>query len=131
MKISIPFLASTIVLLCIINLSGQQSAQISIPFEIYDNAGGQKTLHFGLDQTATDSIDYLLGESDLPPFPPIGAFDARFILPKNSFNGSLSSWIDYRFAAGFPFTGTLEHRLKYQSAGGATKCILAGIYHPK
>ena len=63
---------------------------------------------------------FILGESDLPPFPPIGAFEARFILPNNNFNGSLSSYKDYRFATDFPFSGTVEHRFKYQSAGGAT-----------
>jgi|GEM_PF-4641407 len=98
----------------------QSEAQISIPFEIYDNAGGQKILYFGLDQTATDGIDIHLGESDLPPYPPTGAFDARWLLPENGFNGSLSSWLDYRNAPGFPFTGTVEHRFRYQSAGGAT-----------
>ncbi len=114
------YLPITILWLYTINVFSQTSAQISIPFEVYDNAGGQKTLYFGLDQTATDEIDFLLGESDLPPFPPIGAFDARFILPKNNFNGSLSSWKDYRFAADFPYSGTVEHRFKYQNAGGAT-----------
>jgi len=108
------------VLFFVVSITAQQTAQVSIPFEVYDNAGGQKTLYFGLDQTATDSIDFLLGESDLPPFPPVGAFDARFILPKNNFSGLLSSWIDYRFAAGLPYSGTIEHRLKYQSKGGAT-----------
>jgi hypothetical protein len=114
------YLPITILWLYTINIFGQTSAQISIPFQVYDNAGGQKTLYFGLDQTATDGIDIQLGESDLPPFPPIGAFEARWILPENNFNGSLSSWSDYRYAAGFPFSGTLEHRLKYQSADGAT-----------
>jgi len=109
-----------IVSLFIVCLRGQQTAQISIPFEVYDNAGGQKTLYFGLDQTATDGIDIHLGESDLPPFPPNGVFEARWILPENNFNGSLSSWSDYRFAAGFPYSGTKEHRLRYQSVEGAT-----------
>ncbi|MDH3268057.1 MAG: T9SS type A sorting domain-containing protein [Ignavibacteria bacterium] len=109
-----------IVIICAGSIYSQTSAQISIPFQVYDNAGGQKILYFGLDQTATEGIDIQLGESDLPPFPPIGAFDARFILPKNNFNGSLSSWKDYRYTAGFPFSDTLEHRLKYQSAEGAT-----------
>ena len=99
----------------------QSEAQISIPFEIYDNAGGQKILYFGLDQTATDGIDFLLGESDLPPYPPTGAFDARWILPQNGFNGSLSSWLDYRNAPGFPYSGTVEHRFRYQSMLGATE----------
>jgi len=103
-----------------INFFGQSTPQISIPFEIYDNAGGQKTLYFGLDQTASDGIDVHLGESDLPPYPPNGVFDARWILPENGFNGSLSSWSDYRFASGFPFSGTIEHRFRYQNAEGAT-----------
>jgi hypothetical protein len=122
MKINLQFFnyVPTIVLLFVVCLRGQQTAQISIPFEVYDNAGGQKTLYFGLDQTATDGIDINLGESDLPPFPPTGAFEARWILPENNFNGSLSSWSDYRFAAGFPYSGTKEHRLRYQSAEGAT-----------
>jgi len=105
---------------CTINIFCQVSAQISIPFNVYDNAGGQKILQFGLDQTATESIDIHLGESDLPPYPPSGAFDARFLLPENNFSGSLSSILDYRFAAAFPFSGAIEHRLRYQSAEGAT-----------
>jgi hypothetical protein len=113
------------------NICGQVSAQISIPFELYDNAGGQKTLYFGLDQTATDAIDINLGESDLPPFPPIGAFEARWILPENNFNGSLSSWSDYRFASGFPYSGTIEHRLKYQSAEGATIMYFSWNFPPE
>ena len=103
-----------------INIYTQTPAQVSIPFEIYDNAGGQKTLYFGLDQTAGDGIDVHLGESDLPPYPPTGAFDARWILPQNGFNGSLSSWRDYRFAEGFPYSGTIEYRFRYQSMDGAT-----------
>jgi hypothetical protein len=74
-----------------------------------------------LDQTATDGIDIHLGESDLPPYPPAGAFDARWILPQNGFNGSLSSWLDYRNASGFPYSGTVEHRFRYQSMLGATE----------
>lgn len=109
-----------LVLINVNNIYNQTSAQISIPFEVYDNAGGEKTLYFGLDQSATDGIDVHLGESDLPPFPPIGAFDARWLLPQNGFNGSLSSWSDYRFASSFPFSGTIEYRFRYQSTTGAT-----------
>lgn len=119
------FLSITILWLYNINIFGQESAQISIPFEIYDNAGGQKTLYFGLDQTATDGIDINLGESELPPYPPLGAFDARWLLPENNFSGSLSSWSDYRFASGFPFSATIEHRFRYQSAAGATAMFIS------
>ena len=114
-----------------INFYGQSTSQISKPFEIYDNAGGQKTLYFGLDQTATDGIDFLLGESDLPPYPPTGAFDARWLLPQNGFNGSLSSWLDYRNAPGFPYSGTVEHRFRYQSAGGATAMFFSWNLPPE
>ncbi len=102
-----------------LNIFAQGIAEVSIPFQVYDNAGGEKVLYFGLDPTATDTIDFHLGESNLPPVPPAGAFDARWILPKNNFNGSLSSWNDYRNVPGFPFTDTLEHRLWYQAKTGA------------
>ena len=114
-----------------LNVFTQQSAQVSIPFLVYDNAGGNKTLYFGLDQTASDSLDPELGESDLPPLPPVGAFDARFILPNNNFNGSLSSWSDYRYAPSFPYTGTEEHRLKYQSTQGATVFYFSWNFSPE
>jgi hypothetical protein len=114
-----------------ISLFGQLTPQISIPFEIYDDAGGQKILYFGLDQTATDAIDFHLGESDLPPYPPTGAFDARWILPQNGFNGSLSSWSDFRFASGFPFSGNLEHRFHYQCAEGATAMFFRWNLQPE
>ncbi|MBK9099331.1 MAG: T9SS type A sorting domain-containing protein [bacterium] len=110
----------TILSLCYVNNFCQSTPQISISFEIYDDAGGQKTLYFGLDQTATDGIDIHLGESELPPYPPVGAFDARWLLPENGFSGTLSSWSDYRFVPAFPFTGTIEHRFRYQSRSGAT-----------
>jgi hypothetical protein len=114
-----------------LNLFAQQLPQISIPFLVYDNAGGNKTLYFGLDQTASDSLDPQLGESDLPPLPPVGAFDARFILPINNFNGSLSSWYDYRNAPSFPYSGTKEHRLRYQSAAGATVFYFSWNFPPE
>jgi hypothetical protein len=110
----------TYLLFYTIVMSAQSTAQVSLSIMIYDNAGGQKTLYFGLDQTASNGIDVHLGESDLPPLPPSGAFDARWLLPNNNFNGSLSSWIDYRFASGFPFSGTVEHRFGFQSSDGAT-----------
>lgn len=120
----------TILLLCSFSGNGQVPAQISIPFEIYDNAGGQKTLYFGLDQTATNGIDVHLGESDLPPYPPTGAFDARWLLPENNFIGTLSSWLDYRFVSSFPFSGTIEHRFRFQSAMGATFMVVSWNFPP-
>ena len=114
-----------------INIFGQGLAQISIPFEVFDNAGGQMTLYFGLDQSATDGIDIHLGESEAPPYPPIGVFDARWILPENNFNGSVSSWSDYRYAIGFPFSGTIENRFRYQPAQGATSMFFSWNLPPE
>jgi hypothetical protein len=94
-------------------------AFIDIPITISDNAGGSKVIDFGLDLTATDGIDPSLGESDLPPFPPAGAFEARFWLPPYT-AGALTSYKDYRNAPAFPFTGPKEHRLKWQYSDFAT-----------
>jgi hypothetical protein len=124
-------IVTLLVVMSTLNVFSQQSAQISIPFLVYDNAGGNKTLFFGLDQTASDSLDPNLGESDLPPLPPTGAFDARFILPINNFNGSLSSWRDYRYVPSFPYSGTEEHRLKYQAAQGATVFYFSWDFPPE
>lgn len=131
-KISIGrlILSLTLLLLYTFSVNGQVPAQVSIPFEIYDNAGGQKTLYFGLDQTATNGIDVHLGESDLPPYPPTGAFDARWLLPENNFIGTLSSWLDYRNVANFPFSGTVEHRFRFQSAMGATFMVVSWNFPP-
>jgi len=79
-------------------------------------------MYFGLDSLATDGIDIIFGESDVPPFPPIGAFEARFFLPENNFSGSLGSYLDIRNAT-FPYTGQKEFRLAYQPGSG-TKIII-------
>ena len=115
----------------ILNLYAQGMAEVSIPFNVYDNAGGEKVLYFGIDTTATDTIDFHLGESNLPPVPPAGAFDARWILPKNDFSGTLSSWFDFRNTPGFPFTDTLEHRLKYQAKSDADTMIFSWNFPPE
>ncbi len=74
-----------------------------------------KELLFGQSENATDGIDEVLGEMELPPQPPAGVFDARFILP----SGMEASVIDFRNSeldsidwqinfqpgdAGYPFT---------------------------
>ncbi len=69
----------------------------------------------GLDLTATNGIDPTLGESDLPPFPPAGVFECRFDL--QPYAGSpLSTYFDYRNAPIFPYTGTVQHTLWFQTS---------------
>ncbi len=57
------------------------STTFSIPLIIVD---GPKvdTLHFGLQPTATFCRDVALGELEMPPVPPNGVFDTRFIDPR-------------------------------------------------
>ncbi|OGU77720.1 MAG: hypothetical protein A2V93_10355 [Ignavibacteria bacterium RBG_16_34_14] len=69
-----------------------------------------REVHFGLDSTATDSIDLHLGESNIPPdgcF--LGANCVIFAIPINNFNGFIS-WKDFRFGE-LPYSGQKEHRL--------------------
>ena len=75
-------------------------------------------MRFGIDSSGTDGIDPQLGEfGPLPPFPAAGVFEVQFFLPENNFNGSLSSYCDYR-GAYLPFIGQKEWRLAYQTAYG-------------
>lgn len=111
-----------------VTIFAQQEPAVKVPITIDDGAGASKTLHFGLDPNATDGIDVQFGESDLPPYPPQGAFDTRFLLPENNFSGTLSSWDDYR-QADLPFTGQKEHRLRYQPAFGTVINITWNFPH--
>ncbi|MFN3695487.1 MAG: T9SS type A sorting domain-containing protein, partial [Ignavibacterium sp.] len=65
---------------------------------------------------------------DVPPFPPIGAFEARFFLPENNFSGSLGSYLDIRYAT-FPFTGQKEFRLAYQPGFGSVINVTWNLPH--
>jgi hypothetical protein len=101
-------------------LAGNIFAQaVDIPLSFSDGITTNNQIRVGLDLTATPGIDPALGESDLPPFPPAGAFEARFDL--TPFAGQpLSSYQDYRNPGAFPFTGSVEHRAIWQLGTGAT-----------
>lgn len=77
------------------------------------------TLYFGADPSATDGIDVAFGETNLPPFPPAGSFEARWLLPENSFSGSLSSDDDYRTGS-VPLNTSYEYRMQYQLTTGGS-----------
>jgi hypothetical protein len=85
---------------------------VNIPFSGTDGTTAIP-LAVGLDLAATNCIDPALGESDLPPFPPAGVFDIRFDLAPYGCP-ALSTAKDYRNAAAFPFTGTVQHLLWWQ-----------------
>jgi hypothetical protein len=94
-----------------INIFAQ--AQVDISLSGSDGTSNI-ALNVGLDPTATTGIDPSLGESDLPPFPPAGVFEIRFDLFEYA-GSNLSSYQDYRNAA-FPFTGTVQHTLWWQTS---------------
>jgi hypothetical protein len=99
-----------LVTLCSALTFGQ--ATVTIPFSATDGST-TLTLKVGLDPAATNCIDPALGESDLPPFPPAGVFDIRFDLSPYGCP-TLSTFYDFRFAASFPYSGTVQHMLWWQ-----------------
>lgn len=60
------------------NLSTSQ--YVKMPLIISDGSAlGIDTIYFGIDPVATNGIDANFGEQELPPAPPSGVFDARFV----------------------------------------------------
>ena len=105
---------SLVVLFCTLGF-GQAAVDIAL-----SGTDGTTTipLAVGLDLTATECIDPALGESDLPPFPPAGVFEIRFDL--NPYGcPNLSTYFDYRNAPAFPYTGTVQHTLWWQTSAAA------------
>ncbi|MCF8414334.1 MAG: tandem-95 repeat protein, partial [Melioribacteraceae bacterium] len=119
----------------LINLS--ISAQsLTLPLIITDNDGGIDTLHFGLNQNATNNLDAALGEVPLPPLPPTGIFDARFNLPDGNASlidlrqGNASSVVEFvysmQFQAGTGSTMTFYWDLPTGVTGNLSD-LLGGI----
>ena len=104
------------ILLTVANIFGQ--AAVDIPLSATNDTF---TYEFavGLDLTATNCIDTLLGECGgiSPPIPPPGVPDFRIVLPPEC--GQVFACNDYRPPGNpptFPFTGTIEHTLWYQTS---------------
>lgn len=100
-----------------------QEAALELQIAVGDNAGAQTLLLCGLDPSAGDSLDNHLGEQELPPFPPTGVFEARFVghdinLPELG-EGTYS---DFRNGDS-TVTDTVLHELKYQVGEGSTITI--------
>ena len=60
-------------------IHGTSCAQVREMILTISDGNAAETLHFGLMPGATDSIDAGLGEMEVPPPPPAGVFDARFV----------------------------------------------------
>lgn len=90
---------------------------------VTDSVDGTFDLKFGIDPQANEGIDLNMGESLLPPVPPPTVFEARFFLPMGEFSGDTASYKDIRNGS-FPFTGTKEHRIRYQVGSGSKIFII-------
>ena len=80
-------------------------------------------MRFGLDRSATDGIDRNLGEEELPPPPPSGVFDARFIgddinMPKLG----LGSYRDFRSGDEL-YSGVVVHEIRCQTRNNSKLTI--------
>jgi hypothetical protein len=70
-------------------LTNQWSATINV-----SNSAASQNLIYGQDGRATNGIDAILAEAELPPLPPSATFDTRFILPVTPSVGSLRDFRD-------------------------------------
>jgi hypothetical protein len=94
---------------------------VDLILTVTDGVGTQE-LRFGLDPGATDTIDTGIGEAELPPLPPSGVFDARFVGDDIGINLGQGLWLDYREGD----TSTADrriHELKYQAGSGTAITI--------
>ena len=103
-----------------------QTPAVDIPLTVSDSAGGSQQLRFGLDPSATDGIDAILGESELPPAPVAGVFDARFVGDDIGLSLSLSLGQgilkDYRLGTALT-SGVMIHEIKFQVGTGTSILI--------
>lgn len=118
------YLFITLTILIFSNITLGQ--EVDIPILISDGISSD-TLKFGLDPAATNGIDVMLSEYELPPLPPPGIFEARFtgngLTPPVPIGNGLKK--DYR-EGGSSFTGQIKHRIRYQTGSGST--ILISFY---
>lgn len=110
-----------IIIFWLLSLTYLIGQQIEVTFIVSDGINPQVELSAGVDPLATDSLDTNFGEEELPPLPPSGAFDARFILPDPS-DGTISSLRDYRYGNVTPSNEGFStiHLLSYQLGEGSS-----------
>jgi len=65
-------------------------------------------LVFGIHKEASDYLDTLLGESELPPFPPPDGIHAGFLFLDTAQNETIMSYKDFR-----PYPGNVDDTVKY------------------
>jgi len=99
---------------------------VNIPILVTDGtSNGKDTLRFGLDPSATDGIDAHLGEAELPPVPPSGIFDIRFVGTNLNPPLQLGQGIkrDYRTGSA-NYVGIKTHQIKFQRSNSNNNIII-------
>ncbi len=77
--------------------------------------------HRRVDPLATSGINLALGEAELPPFPPSGVFEARFVPPGDSIAIGQGSYTNYRArTTNGPAART---HIRFQRAAGGTVTV--------
>ncbi len=100
-----------------------QNGQVDLQL-VVSNGSLSRTLHFGLDPSATDGIDAGLGEREIPPFPPDGVFDARFSINHLISVANQGVIVDYR--KGDPGNTTVkEYRIQFHPSAGTTSLVFS------
>ena len=112
-------------------LFSDDPAAVAIPFTVEDNDGHSGILVFGLDLTATGGIDPGLDEVEQPPVPPSGVFDRRFVSRPGQSTLGQGTLIDIRNAPAFPFSGTYEHQIAFQTGGAGTEITVSWNLPPE
>ncbi len=92
-------------------------ANTSVAVTVTDNGGSTRTLDFGVNTAATNGIDASLSELSLPPFPPSGVFEARFVSHGNGTIGQ-GSPADYRPSTSATQTDLYKIKFQVSSGGG-------------
>jgi len=113
-----------LILTLVITYNNINAQLVSFPLRVTDGFTVD-TLYFGVDPTATNGIDGLLGENELPPVPPTGVFDARFtgegLTPPVPIGEGIKR--DYRLGS-VPFIGAIhKYRIKYKVGTGSSILI--------
>jgi len=111
------------ILLINLIISGLVRAQLndpllSIPFTLTDNINSI-VLELGIDPTATNEIDTHLGEQELPPLPPLGVIDVRFVGTNIGIDFGNGTLKDYRFGE-FPINDSRIHEIFIQRGSSDT-----------
>lgn len=101
-------------IMMVTGIIAQNDPVLKIKFIAKDLGKYSRDMYIGIDPAATDGLDRDLGESELPPLPPSGSYDVRFIFP----DGILSSYYDYRQGDG-EFSGTHVHKVSWQLSSGS------------